>query len=138
MKVTPRLFRFMLNAWPPYLGAGIRTDYISEDWTELQVSLSLRWYNRNSIGTHFGGSLYSMVDPHPMLQLMQLIGKDYIVLDKSGSIDYVKATKNKVSSKIRITDKDLEEIKRNTDTGEKYLKEFVIDIKDQDGELVAT
>ena len=137
MKITPKLLKFMLNVWPPYLGAGIRTNYISEDWMELQVSLKLHWFNRNVIGTHFGGSLFAMVDSHPMLQLINLLGKDYIVLDKSGNIEYIKATKKKVTSKIKLTDNVLEEIKRNTDNGEKYHSEFSIEIKDEDDETVA-
>jgi hypothetical protein len=32
--------------------------------------MNLRWYNTNYVGTHFGGSLYSMVDPIYMLLLM--------------------------------------------------------------------
>ena len=35
--------------------------------------MALRWYNRNFVGTQFGGSLYSMVDPFYMLLLMPLL-----------------------------------------------------------------
>ena len=70
MKFTPKRLKRMLNLYPPYLGAGVRITYLSEDWQELHVSMSLHWYNRNAVGTHFGGSLYSMVDPNLMLMLM--------------------------------------------------------------------
>jgi len=86
MNISPRLFKFLINLYPPYLGTGVNVDYISPDWQALNVSMALRWYNRNAVGTQFGGSLYSMVDPHIMLLLMKVLGKGYVVWDKSASI----------------------------------------------------
>jgi len=137
MNVSPKLLKRMLNIYPPYIGAGVKVDYISEDWKELHVSMALRWYNRNAVGTHFGGSLYAMIDPHLMLLLMQLLGKDYLVWDKSAAIEFVKASKKKVRSMIRVSDEALAEIRRNTVNGDKYFAEFLLEIKDADDELVA-
>ncbi|MFJ7144435.1 DUF4442 domain-containing protein [Pseudomonas protegens] len=64
-----RLLRWVLNLYPPYLGAGVRIRQISADFREVQVSMGLGWYNRNYVGTQFGGSLYSMVDPFFMLDV---------------------------------------------------------------------
>jgi len=137
MKLSPRLLKLILNLYPPYLGAGIKVEHISADWKELSVAMSVRWYNRNIVGTHFGGSLYSMIDPHLMLLLMQLLGNDYIVWDKSASIEFVKATKKKVRAFIKIPDEAIEEIKRNTDKRGKYLSTFSVEIRDDENELVA-
>ena len=82
-----RLLRFGLNLYPPYIGAGIRVQYITPDCRHARVKMALRWYNRNFVGTQFGGSLYSMVDPFYMLLLMPLLGDDYIVWDKAGEIE---------------------------------------------------
>ena len=137
MKITPKLLKLGLNLYPPYLGAGVKVNHISEDWRELHVSMALRWFNRNAVGTHFGGSLYAMVDPHLMLLLIQLLGNKYWVWDKSAEIEFKKASKQKVTSIIKISDDDLEQIKLHTNNGEKYLHEFAIEIKDEDDELVA-
>ncbi len=137
MNVSPKLFKRILNFYPPYIGAGVKVEYISEDWKELHVSMALRFYNRNAVGTHFGGSLYSMIDPHLMLLLMQLLGKEYLVWDKSANIEFVKASKKKVKSVIKVSDKALEEIKRNTKKGAKYFPKFFIEIRDKDNDLVA-
>lgn len=83
--------RFLLNIYPPYLGAGVRVSYIRTDWRELHVSMALKWFNRNYVGTHFGGSLYSMVDPHLMLLLIQILGGEYRVWDKASDIEFIKA-----------------------------------------------
>ena len=37
MKVTPKRLKRILNLYPPYLGAGVKVTYISEDWRELNV-----------------------------------------------------------------------------------------------------
>ena len=137
MNVSPKFLKLMLNIYPPYLGAGVKVNYISEDWKELHVSMALRWYNRNAVGTHFGGSLYAMIDPHLMLLLMQLLGRDYLVWDKSANIEFVKASKKKVRSVIKISDEALEEICRSTANGDKYFAKFNVEIRDADDELVA-
>lgn len=137
MNISPRSLKWMLNLYPPYLGAGVNVTHISEDWKELHVSMALRWFNRNAVGTHFGGSLYSMVDPHLMLLLMQLLGKKYLVWDKSAAIEFVKAGRKKVSSVIRVSNEDLDRIWRNTENRKKYFSDVDVNIVDEDGELVA-
>ena len=137
MKMTPRRLKRILNLYPPYLGAGVKVTYISEDWKELHVCMAMRRYNRNAVGTHFGGSLYAMVDPHLMLLLMQLLGKGYLVWDQSADIEFIKATKTKVTSIIRVSDEDVATIKRHTDSGDKYLHSFAVHIKDAHDDLIA-
>jgi hypothetical protein len=63
----------------------------------------LRWYNRNIVGTHFGGSLCSMIDPHFMLLLMQLLGKGYFVWDKASDIEFIKASTDEVTAVFKIS-----------------------------------
>jgi acyl-coenzyme A thioesterase PaaI-like protein len=137
MKWTPRLTRFFLRFYGPYFGAGVRITHISPDWRELRVEMKLRWYNRNIMGTQFGGSLYSMIDPHLMLLLMQLLGKEYIIWDKGAEIDFVRPGRGTVSSTITISDAELEDIRNNTANGQKYLPEFNLKILDDDGAIVA-
>ncbi len=69
-----------MNFWPPFLGAGIKVKNIAPDFTSLDVELKMRFWNRNYVGSHYGGTIYSMTDPWYMLMLMQNIGRDYIVL----------------------------------------------------------
>ena len=137
MRLTPPLLRFILNIYGPYLGAGIRADYISADWRSIRVSMKLRWYNRNAVGTHFGGSLYSMVDPHLMLMLMNILGSGFVVWDKSAAIDFLRPGRGRVRAEFTITDNDLEKIRINAEGGSKYLPQFTVDITDEGGELVA-
>jgi len=137
MYFSPKVMKFLLNIYPPYLGAGVKIEYIRDDWKELKVSMVLRWYNRNAVGTHFGGSLYSMTDPHIMLLLMNSLGRDYIIWDKSAWIDFIKATKKRVYCTVTITDEIINEIKEKTANGDKFYPEFNLDIVDIEENLIA-
>jgi acyl-coenzyme A thioesterase PaaI-like protein len=137
MTLSPNSLRHLLNFYPPYIGAGVKVEYISDDWRELHVSMKLRWYNRNIIGTHFGGSLYTMIDPHFMLLLMQLLGKGYLIWDKAADIEFIKASKEEVTAVFKISDAELNDIKANTDSGEKYFPIFQVEIRDKNNYLVA-
>lgn len=137
MKLSPKLLRFLFNIYPPYWGTGVSVRHIGHDWREIYVTMKLRWYNRNINGTHFGGSLYAMVDPHLVAMVAGCLGPDYIVWDKSAEIDYVRATTSTVSCLVTISDQHLDEIKAATQNGEKYLPTFELVIKDEQGKLVA-
>ncbi|MGC5699342.1 DUF4442 domain-containing protein [Pseudomonas sp. NFXW11] len=132
-----RLLRWMLSLYPPYLGAGIRVRHISEDFREARVSMGLGWYNRNYVGTQFGGSLYSMVDPFFMLLLMENLGRDYIVWDKAAAIDFIAPGKGPVFARFIIDQALLDEIRRQTAQGDKYLPQLQVEIHDGSGTLVA-
>ena len=99
--------------------------------------MSLRWFNRNAVNTHFGGSLYSMIDPHIMLMLMQVLGKEYLVWDKAADIEFIKASRKKVRAVINITDQEIDNILKMTKSGDKYFPEFTVDLLDEDNELIA-
>ncbi len=146
MRVTPAmkalihpstLFRHLINLYPPYLFTGIKVSSISRDFQSLQVDMALRWYNRNYVGTHFGGSLFAMTDPWFMLMLMQILGKNYVVWDSKAAIEFIKPGKGKVTCHFHITDSMIEEIKEKTQAGTKYLPEYEVQIRDQKGDLVA-
>ena len=49
----------------------------------------------------------------------------------------LRLAKKKVTSVLKISNKDLEKIKRNTDNGEKYFPEFIVEIKDENNDLIA-
>ncbi|WP_372741253.1 DUF4442 domain-containing protein [Neptunomonas sp.] len=137
MKWSPRVLKFALNIYGPYLGAGIRITHIDPEWREMHVRMKLRWYNRNIMGTHFGGSLYAMVDPQMMLMLMNRLGKEYIVWDQAAEIEYVKPAKGTVEAHLSLSDAQLDEIKRKTSGGVAYRPSFEIAIRDLDGIVVS-
>lgn len=129
--------RQLINIYGPYFGAGVKATYIDKDFRQARVSLPLRWYNKNYVGVHFGGSLYSMIDPFYMLLLMNNLGKGYIVWDQSAEIEFIKPGTGTVSATFIITDEMLKEIKDKTANGDKFLPTYPVVITDEEGEIVA-
>lgn len=131
------VLRRFINLWPPYLFSGIRATYISPDYREADVELRQHWYNRNYVGTHFGGSLFAMTDAWYMVMLIQVLGRDYYVWDKSAAIEYISPGKGTVRAQFRLTEESLQNIHEHTADGEKYFPVFTIDIVNAENQLIA-
>ncbi len=130
-------FRRLINLWPPFFFAGIRATRISDDYREADVALKLHWYNRNYVGSHFGGNLFSMTDPWFMLMLMQVLGPKYLVWDRAATIEFVAPGRGTVTARFRLSDADVADVVGKTAGGDKYLPTFHVDILDAQGQLVA-
>jgi hypothetical protein len=110
---------------------------MADDFREAVVELKLGRLNRNAVGTHFGGSLYAMTDPFFAIMLMHNLGSDYLVWDKSASIEYVAPGRGTVSAHFRLSGERIDEIKAQAAGGEKVLPQFAVDVKDEAGGMVA-
>lgn len=127
----------MMNFWPPFWGAGIHIDHVSKDFMEVDVSLKLRFWNRNYVGTAYGGSLYSMSDPFYMLMLINLLGKGYIVWDKGATIRFKKPGTTKVYAQFRLTSEQLSEFREELKGKNKIEPVLTVYIKDEEGNVIA-
>ncbi len=126
-----------MNFWPPFLGAGIRVDYMAPDYHEIKVSMTLKFWNRNYVNTHYGGSLYSMADPFYMLMLMQILGKEFIVWDKAASIRFKKPGKGKVTAVFKFHPEQIEDYRNQLSEKEKIEPVLKVLIHDEEGSVVA-
>jgi len=134
---SARALRRILNLWPPFLFAGIRVVELSDDMRRARVVLKRHWYNRNFVGTHFGGSLFAMTDPFWMIMTLYQLGDGYVVWDKSAEIEFVEATKAPVFAQFALDDATIGEIRAATEGGEKYLRWFETEIRTADDQIVA-
>lgn len=75
-----------MNLYPPLLGAGIRIKEVSAAYDRVVVEMKLTWWNANFARTHFGGSLYMMIDPFYVLMLKHQLGDGYVVWDREATI----------------------------------------------------
>lgn len=136
MKLTPRLLRWVLNLWPPFLFSGIHVTRIAPDWRYARVELRMRPWNRNYVGTHFGGSLFAMTDPMWMLLAIHALGREYIVWDKAAEIEFVRPGRGVVHAEFALDDAVLAELRAATAGGDKALRWFENEVRDRDGEVV--
>ena len=135
--ISPSAMRRVLNLWPPFLFAGVHVGAIAEDWRQAHVELRMRPWNRNYVGTHFGGSLFSMTDPFWMILTLKALGRDYIVWDQAGSIEFIKPGRGTVHARFALDDAILQDIRQQTSDGAKHLRWFETDVVDAAGEVVA-
>ena len=135
--MNANLLRRGMNLWPPFLGAGITVEHIAKDFRQAKVRLKHGLLNRNIIGVHFGGSLFAMTDPFFMMMVSQNIGKHYIVWDQAAKIEFLKPGKGKVHASFEITQAQIDDIINAAESGDKVLKDFVVDVKDQEDDVVA-
>ena len=126
----------MLNCWPPLAGAGIQAVKLSRDFRYAKIAMPLRFYNRNYVGTQFGGSLYSMTDPWYMLMLLNVLGNDFVVWDKGASIQYKAPGRSRVTAEFLLKD-DLVESLKTLAPEEKRIFDMPVEIKDKNGLVVA-
>jgi hypothetical protein len=125
-----------INLWPPFLGAGIRVTRIAPDMKAIDVEMKLRWWNANYVGTHYGGSLYSITDAFYMLMLMANLGDDYIVWDKGATIRFRKPGKGTVRVEFRLTEAQIEEVREKAKTLPKYEPVYKVEVKDETGAII--
>ena len=78
-----------------------------------------------------------MCDPFFMLIMMQNLGRDYIVWDKTASIQFVKPGRGTVTAMFHIPPETIEALRAQADQGEKLEPVFSVEVVDEQGEVVA-
>ena len=135
--MTPPRLRLLMNLWPPFLFAGIRVTAMGEGFRHARVELRQRWYNRNYVGTHFGGNLFAMTDPFWMIMTLRALGNDHVVWDKAAEIEFIRPGRGTVHAEFALDEATLQTIRDATSDGAKYLHWFTTDVLDAAGEPVA-
>lgn len=129
--------RRLFNWWPPFRAAGIRVREIAPDFRSATVELRMRLFNRNYVGTHFGGSLFAMTDPFFMVLMMKNLGPEYVVWDKQGTVRFLKPARGTVTARFHLPGERIEEARSATASGGKFEPAFRVDIVDAEGVTVA-
>ncbi|PIQ36788.1 MAG: tetrameric acyl-CoA thioesterase [Lysobacterales bacterium CG17_big_fil_post_rev_8_21_14_2_50_64_11] len=130
--------RLLMNLWPPFACAGIRVERIAGDFSTVRVALHQHWYNRNYVGSHFGGSLFAMTDPFFMMLLLHQLGSDYIVWDKAAQIEFVKPGRGTVTADFHLDADTVAALRAAAARGEPVRHWFEVAVHNAEGEVVAT
>src|SRR5688500_8251746 len=133
----PAGMRRLLNIWPPFRAAGIYVREIAPDFRTATVELRMKLLNRNYVGTHFGGSLFSMTDPFFMIMMMKNLGPEYVVWDKAGTVRFLRPARGTVTAKFHLPEEAVAQAREKTAAGDKHEPQFRVDIVDAQGVVVA-
>ena len=110
-----KLFKIGFNLSPLYRRSTARIIEVTEDISTVKVRLKISWKNRNYVGSIFGGSMFAAVDPVYMVQLINLIGEEYVVWDKSAQINFKRPAKEDLYATFQFTAEELEQIKADVE-----------------------
>ena len=130
-----KIDRLKFNLFPAYRGSGARIVYIAADYREIRIKIPLTWRTRNYVGTIYGGSMYGGIDPIYMVMLIKVLGKDYVVWDKSATIRFKRPGKETLFAEFRLTEEELSEIKTLLETGKSVDRIYNVELKDKAGKV---
>ncbi len=135
--IKTKAMKFGFNFFPAYRRSGGRVIFISSDWHEVHIKLPLNWTTRNYVGSVFGGSIYAAVDPVYMLQLIKILGKNYVIWDKAATINFIKPVKATVYAKFELNLAIIDNIVAQVKQNNKYLLELPVKFVDNKGIIYA-
>lgn len=126
-----------MSLWAPNLWSGIRVKSFAEDWTSATVELHVNLMTRNYVKTAFGGSMSAMTDPYFFMLVMHQLGRDYVVWDTRGEIEFVKPGRGVLTAHFVVPHEKVEELRERARGGAKVLEWFGTEITDAAGDVVA-
>jgi acyl-coenzyme A thioesterase PaaI-like protein len=131
------LLKFLINRWRPLRGMGIKVIHLSKDFTTAKVRLDLKWYNKNHLGIHFGGSMFSMVDPFTaLLYATQLGASKHIVVMKKAEVEFFKPGRRTLYANFVVTADEVEYVRKQLKLQENVVIEKVTDVTDESGQII--
>lgn len=116
------IFKYGFNISPMYKRSTGKLIEVSEDLLHVKVKIPISYKNKNYVGSIFGGSLFSATDPVLMIQLMQILGNDFVVWDKNSNIQFKRPAKENVFANFDLTQDEIQSIKK------RVLEEKEIDL----------
>lgn len=109
---TSTIYKYGFNWSPMYRRTTAKLIEVSDDLHKVVISLNLNWKNRNYAGSIFGGSMLAATDPIYMIQLIEILGENYVVWDKSVEARYRKPAKSRIFGEFIFTPQEIENIKQ--------------------------
>jgi acyl-coenzyme A thioesterase PaaI-like protein len=104
--------RKMLNyATMYFIRTGGIITYHASDSHEIRIKIPYNWGTKNYLGTISGGILYAAIEPLYMVMLINRLGQDYIVRDKTATIRYLRPARSTLYARLLIDDQEVEAIK---------------------------
>lgn len=108
---TSTIYKYGFNWSPMYRRTTAKLIEVSDDLHYVKIRLKLNWKNRNYAGSLFGGSMLAATDPIYMIQLIQILGNDYVVWDKAVEARYKKPAKSTIYGEFIFTPEEISAIK---------------------------
>ena len=132
-----RALKFFFNISPMYRRTGGRIVSASENLDDIKIKLKLNYKTRNYVGTMYGGHMYSCVDGIYMVQLINLLGKDYVVWDKAATIQFKRPGTSTLFAHFIISNELIEKIKKDVAEEDEIDIKLDVDLVNSEGKTCA-
>lgn len=110
---------------------------VSDDLRYVKLKLSLNYKTRNYVGTLYGGHMYSCTDGIFMVQLLNILSHDYVVWDKSASINFKRPGNQTLYAEFNISDLHLKQIREDINMYKEKDYPFYVNLTDEKGTVYA-
>lgn len=131
------LYKHGFNLSPMYRRSVGKVTSVSKDLHEVAVKIPLNYKNKNYVGAIFGGSMFSATDPIYMIQLMNILGDDYVVWDKAAIIKYKRPAKEDAFAKFIFSEDEIIQIKKDISTQKEIDLDKQVNIASASGVVFA-
>lgn len=108
---TSTIYKYGFNWSPMYRRTTAKLIDVSDDLHYVKIRLKLNWKNRNYSGSMFGGSMLAATDPIYMIQLIQILGNDYVVWDKAVEARYKRPVKDTIYGEFIFNENEIKDLK---------------------------
>lgn len=132
------IYKYLFNWSPMYSRSTAKLIEVSEDLHYVKIRMKLNWKNRNYAGSIFGGSMLSATDPIYMVQLIQILGDDYVVWDKSVEARYKKPAKSTIFGEFVFTKDEIKTIKQDVSKANEIDIIKTMSLIDEKQNIIAT
>ncbi|WP_420317268.1 DUF4442 domain-containing protein [Ekhidna sp.] len=134
-KYGHKLFKWFFNLSPMYRRTTGKITRVTPDFLRIDVKIPISYKNKNYVGTIFGGSLFAATDPLYMVQLIQILGRDYVVWDKSSTIKFKRPANADAYTVFEFSEEEIEDLK--SEVSQKHEIELFksVHLKSKEGTL---
>lgn len=117
--------------------SGRKVLYFADDYHEVHIKLTSKWYNRGPHGFIYGGSIFSALDAIPAFQYYVILGRNYVVWDKEATIHFLLPCKGPLYARNRVSPEEITEIKNLLESQKKLDRTYKIELVDDEGTVFA-
>jgi len=135
---TATIYKYGFNWSPMYRRTTAKLIEVSDDLHYIKIRLKLNWKNRNYAGSIFGGSMLAATDPIYMIQLIQILGEDYVVWDKAVEARYKKPAKSTIFGEFMFSKEEIEAIKQDVSQNKQTDIIKTMNLVDENQNIIAT
>ena len=107
-----QIYKYGFNWSPMYRRTTAKLIEVSDDLHYVKIRIPINWKNRNYAGSIFGGSMLAATDPIYMIQLIQILGDDFVVWDKTASVKYKRPAKETIFGEFVFSVEEIQAIKQ--------------------------